>query len=160
MCKGAGYPTIAMCACGASFASCDTVEALCHITQNSSNCHSWVFINTGVWTAGRIIDPKRSNPTDYKKYLLWKYRMAREALKALAIIVVFLSSIAPTTVGATRIYGHRADIASPYVGHNHLLECCRGGWFIYLGGFLYTVPGLGEGVKYIRVPLVRPSSKS
>jgi hypothetical protein len=66
---------IAICACGAKFAGCDTVEALCHITARSSRAHHWIYIYTGVFEAGRVLNPSAPNPTDYREYLRIKGRM-------------------------------------------------------------------------------------
>lgn len=62
-----------MCACGQSFAACDTVEALLHITTKSGDSHHWVYINTGVFEAGRLIDPPNLNPTGISAYMFAKY---------------------------------------------------------------------------------------
>jgi hypothetical protein len=72
MCKR--QTSIAVCACGANFAACDTVEALCHITSQSSGAHHWLMLETNPFTAGRLLNPPNSNPKDYKEYLLQKYQ--------------------------------------------------------------------------------------
>lgn len=92
MCQG--QPSIAMCACGAHFAACDTVEALMHITADSSNVHYWTYIDTGVWTAGRLIDPPHPNPPNFKEYLSLKRRGGKVMVVAI-LTAVFLSSNAP-----------------------------------------------------------------
>ena len=72
MCKD--RPAIAICACGAKFAGCDTVEALCHITTNSGNAHRWIYIYTGVFEAGRILEEGKENPANFAEYLNLKYK--------------------------------------------------------------------------------------
>lgn len=72
MCKN--QPPIAICACGAQFAACDNVEALCHITSASGRAHHWIYIYTGVYQAGTIINPSSPNPTNFKVYLAAKGR--------------------------------------------------------------------------------------
>lgn len=62
-------PAIAICACGAKFQACDTVEALLHITGKSGESHHWAYIYTGVFEAGRLLISPYENPADYKAYL-------------------------------------------------------------------------------------------
>lgn len=57
------------CACGATFTSCDNVEALLHITSYSSHSHHWVYINTGVYEVGVLLDPYKDNPQNYHTYM-------------------------------------------------------------------------------------------
>lgn len=66
-----GMPSIAFCACGASFPACDFVEMMTHITPNSSPSHRWVQLETGPFAAGRLISDDQ--PKDYKKFIAWKY---------------------------------------------------------------------------------------
>lgn len=71
MCKG--RPIIARCACGASFAECDFVEAMLHITPNSSKSHKWEFIEHRIFRAGRYIPGLVAY--DHKEYLRKKKEM-------------------------------------------------------------------------------------
>ena len=141
MCEG--RTPIAICACGASFAGCDTIEALLHITQDSGLSHEWVFLDTGVWQSGRLIDPPNPNPANYKEYLQVKYSRAKTIAKSILFAVVFLSSIAASssTAGAHNAYhGHDAEISNAYSGRNHTLDGCRYGWYMLVDRSLYTIP--------------------
>lgn len=53
MCQNTNLPVIAACACGAHFRSCDVINALLHITPNSSLSHKWVYIKGNSYVAGR-----------------------------------------------------------------------------------------------------------
>ncbi len=136
MCKG--QPSIAICECGASFAACDTVEALLHITQASGNSHSWVFIDTGVWTAGRRLDPAKENPANFKEYLMLKYKIGKKAGKAMVFIAVFLSSIVPQHARASYEQPSHRTNTHQSVRSNHLLDWYNSSWYRYLD--YYVLP--------------------
>lgn len=61
MCKDvSGEPKrlrFAVCSCGASFPDCDLIDALFHITPQSSTAHHWVWIKPQPFMAGRVTNP-------------------------------------------------------------------------------------------------------
>lgn len=65
MCDNPDLPIIAGCACGAYFRTCDYLDAMLHITPNSSLSHKWVYLKSNSFVAGR------DNKTFNKRILLF-----------------------------------------------------------------------------------------